>query len=60
MAAPTNEFASSGLVLASGTGTNYSAVIPGLAAGAALQYYVLSSTAANPGALTHATADALT
>lgn len=55
----TNNWATCDFVLASGSGTAYTAVIPAMPAGRKLDYYILSTTATmNSG--TCATADALT
>lgn len=55
----TNNWVSSLFTEATGSGINYTALLPTLPNGTTVNYYILSSTATNP-VLTHATADALT
>jgi GH15 family glucan-1,4-alpha-glucosidase len=56
----TNNFSTSTITEATGSGTGYSATIPALPVSAAVKYYVFSSTATTGGALNPGTADSLT
>ncbi|HXI83336.1 MAG TPA: hypothetical protein VNL17_04505 [Verrucomicrobiae bacterium] len=56
----TNNFTTSTVTEAAGSGTSYSVTIPALPTASVVKYYVFSSTATTGGALNAGTADALT